>query len=265
MLRRFSYLDSRALDQYLAQLEGSLLQDFGKRTSGKRGGKLGGTYAGVGAEFSGSKEVEITEKREIPAASDFQRVYNLLLESNDVQYLDAFDERIWQQLKRGEFLEIQANIRLPESVSLMSNLRGMQSLVKVMQQVGEDPLKDPERAKEYSAFLELTSARTFDIVPIVFEAVSTPKYTFAAKLKTSFLEVGMEEIEGEATVIGKIIRLLPRGKQEEFFSITPQITSLIRLMNRQQKRKASTTDLPSLWAEKIQGPAVILAILAVFT
>jgi len=78
MLRHFSYLDLRALDQYLAQLEGSLLEDLGKRTSGKRGGKVGVTYAGVGAAFSGSKEVEITEKREIPPASRFQHVYDLL-------------------------------------------------------------------------------------------------------------------------------------------------------------------------------------------
>ena len=68
MLRHFLYLDSQAVDQYLAQLEGSLLEDLGKRTSGKRGGKLGGTYRGIGAELSGSKEVEISEKREIPAA-----------------------------------------------------------------------------------------------------------------------------------------------------------------------------------------------------
>ena len=57
MLRRFSYLDTRALDQYLAQLEGSLLEDLGKRTSGKRGATLGGSYAGVSAALSGSKEV----------------------------------------------------------------------------------------------------------------------------------------------------------------------------------------------------------------
>jgi len=189
----------------------------------------------------------------------------LLSENNDIQYLDAFDKGIWQQLKRGEFLEVQAKIHLPESASLMYNLPRMQWLIKVMQQVGDDPLKDSEAAEAYNAFLELTSTASFDVVPVVFEAVSTSEYTFAAKLKASFLEVAPEEIEGEATVIGKITRLIPPGKKEELFSITPQITSLLRLMNRQQKRKAGTTDPPALIAERIQGPAAMLAVLAVFT
>ena len=75
MLRHFSCLDRNALDQYLGQLEGSLIEHLGKRTLGKRGGSLGGGYAGASARLAASEEVEITENREVPPSARFQTLY----------------------------------------------------------------------------------------------------------------------------------------------------------------------------------------------
>ena len=265
MLRNFSYLDAEALDQYLAQLQGSVGDNYAERATGKRGGKVGMEYRGTGVEYSGSKEVEISQTRKIPAAARFKRLHDLLTESEDIQYLDGFDDEIWQQLKRGELLEIQASIRLPESVSLMQTLPALGQVFGAMERLTETPLNDPEEAEKYKAFMELMSGKEDGQVPIVFEAISTPSYTFAGKLKKDHLLVDVSELEGEAVVVGKIIRLLFPGKEEEFASITPEIGKLFQFMNRQQRRATKGAAPPAMLVEKITGPAAILAILAVFT
>lgn len=265
MLRNFSYLDAEALDQYLAQLEGSIGDNYAERATGKRGGKVGMAYHGTGAEYSGSKEVEISQTRKIPAAARFKRLHDMLTKSEDIQYLDGFDDKIWQQLKRGELLEIQASIRLPEAVSLMQALPAFGQVLGVMERFTETPLDNPEEAEKYKALAELMSGPEDGQVPIVFEAISTPGYAFAGKLKKQHLLVDVSELEGEAVVVGKVIRLLVPGKEEEFASITPEIGKLFQFMNRQQRRGTKGATPPAMVVGKISGPAAILAILAVFT
>ncbi len=265
MLRNFSYLNIEALDQYLAQLEGSVGDSYAERKSGKSGGKVSASHRGLGAEYGRSKEVEVQQMREVPAAARFQHLHDLLTDSEDIQYLDAFDDGIWQQLRRGELLEIQASIRLPESVSLMRALPAFGQVLGAMERLTDSPLDDPQTAEQYKAMVELTSGGNAGQLPIVFEAISTPRYTFAGKLRTNYLLVDGEELEGEAVVVGKVLRLLAPGKEEEFASITPEMQTLFRFMNRQQRRGAKGADPPRMLVEKVRGPAAILAILAVFT
>lgn len=265
MLRHFAYLDESALDQYLGQLEGSLLEDLGKRTSGRRSGKAGISQGMMSAEVAFGKDVETTEHRRLPAASRFQRVYEMLSERDEIQSLEGFDEGIWQQLRRGEFLEIPASVHLPESAKWSQNLPGIQSMISVMEQAGVDPFEGNEKADAYRAMLEMLVEPGGAPIPITFESVFTGGYTFAGKLKPSYLRIEPLELEGEYTVVGKITRLVTEGREEQFSSIAPQLTGVFNLLNREQKRKAASSSPPPMMAEKITGPAAILSVLAIFT
>jgi len=265
MLRNFLYLDTVALDQYLSQLEGSLVEDIDQKITRKRSAGAGARIAGTGAKVGGGREVEVLEKRAMPPSARFQRLYDLLTKRDDIQYLDAFDENIWQQLKRGELLEIQAKIRLPEPVIFMQQIQSLQPVIEIMKRFGNDPLEDPKTKEAYTAYIELVSNRENKELPIVFEAVSTPSYTFASSLKKEFLLAADKNMKGEATVVGKITRILQRGTREELVSVVPEVTNLVRSLNRQQRRKRGTSAPPSQIAENIEGPAIILSVLAVYT
>ena len=115
----------------------------------------------------------------------------------------------------------------------------------------------------YMAARELLKSPSRDL-PILCEPLCSPGYCFAGKLKEEYLLCAADELESEATVVGKITRLIPRGQSEGFGGIATELTGLMKLMNRKQRRKAASEDAPELAFETIKGPAAILAITAVF-
>ena len=122
ILRNFLFLDTVAVDNYLAAVEGSLVEgmfeqtDVEKRQKSGKGGisKVVNIEGGMGSEES----TETKQRRLLNDSAKFQRLYNFLNEQDSVQFLDAFDPDIWNQFRRGEVLEIEASIKIPDIFAL---------------------------------------------------------------------------------------------------------------------------------------------------
>jgi hypothetical protein len=118
LLRKFLYLDTALVDDYLSQLEGYVVEgpiDQTDTVKGTKGGKLG-INSVLKAEGSAGAEStsETRQRRVITPRARFQQLYKLLEEEDSIQPLDAFDPDIVSQLRRGEVLEIEALLRVPE-------------------------------------------------------------------------------------------------------------------------------------------------------
>jgi len=98
-------------------------------------------------------------------------------------------------------------------------------------------------------------------VPLICEPVSTPGYHFVADLRRQFLRCELPELQGEATVLGKVLRILGKNQTHEAFSLFP--ASLPNMDAKVQKQVQKDLKNKKL-SEVIRGPGAILAVVAVY-
>jgi hypothetical protein len=98
-------------------------------------------------------------------------------------------------------------------------------------------------------------------VPLIFEPVSTPGYHFVADLRRQFLRCELSELQGEATVLGKVLRILGKSQTHEAFSLLPaSVPNMDAKVQRQLQRDLKSKKL----SETVRGPGAILAAVAVY-
>ncbi|KPV50449.1 hypothetical protein SE17_26895 [Kouleothrix aurantiaca] len=263
-LRDFLFLDTQVISDYLSSLEGYIVEGPVEQTeSGEKGadGKFDLKAVSAGAKLS--KSTETKRKLAITDVAQFQQLYDLLEEQEELQYLEAFDEAIWNQLRRGEVLEIQAKIKLPKGLLITRDVENIAPLLDLMQFLGQDPLADQQAKTAFEGMRAVGKSIEDQPIPIIFEAVSTPRFTFVAHLPKKYIRRDLIELQGEATVFGKIQRVLPKGERLEVFSLVPSLTGATSI-NRQQRRKMQKNANDNQVTEEIKGPAIILNPVAVY-
>lgn len=261
ILRNFLYLDTSTLSDYLSTLEGYIEQevDETETEANHKGGKL--AFKVVEGSGDSKKSTETRRRLAVTDAAQFQRLYELLEDIDAVQYLEAFDLEIWQQLQRNEVLEIQANLRIPNFLLQLHQAKSLTPYIELMQIIGEDPLSDPKTAEAVTGVRSLHNILADKPIPLLFEAVSASGFGFFASLSQQYLRCDLSDLRGEAVVFGKVQRILPRGKKEQVFSILPEMESLA--VNRKQRR-AMKSEQSQEFTEVMKGPAIILMPLAIY-
>jgi hypothetical protein len=192
-------------------------------------------------------------------AAKFQRLYELI-EKEHLRYLDIFDESIWSQIQRGDLLEIQAKIRTPEFFKLTQVFDAISPLVDVVKAVDES-FVDAKTDAVMKGFGGLTKILEERPLPLLFEAVSTPGYHFVVDLSRQFLRCDISELQGEATVLGKVLRVLAKGQVHEAFSLVPMtVPNLDKKAQKKLQKDCKSRNL----VETVRGPGAVLAALAVY-
>jgi hypothetical protein len=264
VLRDFLFLDTDVLNDYLSMLEGYVTEEPIEQTEKEQkdaGGKFDLKAIGGEGKVSGSKETK--KKLAITDAARFQNLYELLEEQSAIQVLDAFDVDIWTQLRKGEMLEVDANIRLPQGLLMLKDVENMSSLIDIMKIAGQDPFTDNQARVAYEGMKAVGQSLGERPIPLIFEAASTKGLSFVAHLNKKHMRRDFTEFQGEATIFGKIQRIVPKGQKIEAFSLVPAITGSATL-NRQQRRKMEKSAAANNITEEIKGPVIILTPVAVY-
>lgn len=265
ILRNFLYLDTATVDDYLSTLEGSIPEGTYDQTDldkkGK-GGKAG--YKIIEGNIAAESSSEIKQKRAVTDAAKFQRLFELLEESEQYRYLDVFDSMLWGAISRGDILEVQANIRFPDWFGVTQAIDDLSPLIDLMAAIGEEQIIDRKTRnaiQSISGFGKLLENRP---MPIVFHAISTLGYDFTANLAKQYLRVTLSDLQGEATVYGKVQRILPKGEKHEVFSIFPAFSTSLPSLSKAQKDKMQRDLAKQNLAQVIKGPAIILSPVAIY-
>mgnify|MGYP006290524309 CR=1 FL=1 len=101
-------------------------------------------------------------------------------------------------------------------------------------------------------------------IPIVCESLRTPDYTFACSLPIKNIRCELEDLQGEATVFGKVKRIIRKGSKYELFSLLPAFSSKLPSISQKEKSKIQREMQEQGLAEIIYGPAIVLSPLAVY-
>jgi len=259
------FLDIATMEDYLATLEGYVTEgtiDQIEIEKKDRSGKAG--YKIVEGEIASEKSTETKQKLAVTDGAKFQQLYELLEKEGSIQFLDAFDEEIWTQLRRGELLEVDAIIRFPKPFMLTQAIEDLSPLMDIMIAFGEDSLADPKSRVALDGMSAIAKLAEGKPVPILFEAASTPDFTFVANLPRRYLRCQVSELEGEATVVGKIQRILTKGAKVEVFSLFPVFASSLPNLTREQRNQMQREMVKKELAEVVKGPAIILTPLAIY-
>lgn len=132
------------------------------------------------------------------------------------------------------------------------------------QLLGTEDFAKPEDIAMVEALTGISKRDGEQSVPIIFEAESTPSFGFVAQLPRKYLRCDLSELRGEATVFGKVQRIIPKGKQEEIYNLLPALESYQATLNRAERRKMQKEKKEQNMAEQIKGPAIILIPLAIY-
>ncbi|HFD87572.1 MAG TPA: hypothetical protein ENJ35_07845 [Gammaproteobacteria bacterium] len=265
ILRNFLFLDTESLNDYLAALQGHIVSGDITQTEMEVSGKSG--KAGFKVAEGALTIEQSTETRQVLALTDaarFQKLYDLLDKENHIQYLDAFDEEIWGQLRKGELLEVESDIRFPESFKLFHAANELSSLLGFLKTFGENLFDNPQDRVMLEGISEFAAMSKGKPIPIVFEAVSTPGFSFFAKLNPKYVKCDLDDLEGEATVFGKIQRIVKPDKEIEVYSILPALTTSFSGLSRDEIARKKRELRETGGIDVLKGPAIVILPLAIY-
>jgi hypothetical protein len=259
LLRNFLYLDERLTSMYLAQLEGGVYaeEEQSRTESRERTGGASAKLGGAGAQFGRGTSGEQTTTRTVRQTpeAEYRRLEKVLEEEDGVQWLEVFDDAIWQDLKRGELVAVESVMKVPSLYQATEMAASAGPMVDFMRMLGEEiDTKTEEAIEGMSAFGEMLKD-----VAVVAHAAGVPRFKFVCPLKRDYLREDLDEMDGECVVVGSIQRRL---KPTEKYSLLDSLG--LGGMPRAERRKAERDMRKHMPDAVVSAPAVILTPLAIY-
>jgi hypothetical protein len=222
VLRRFLYLDFELTLEFLAQVDRGIFMEEEQRDVVRHDKKIGGDLSaavggvGLGAQAGkgSSGEAEATRTMIQTPESTFGRLYDVLTSTSDIQWLEALDDGIWEQLHRGEIVEVESVVSASSVTKFATLAEQITPLMEAMEIFGESV--DNETREAFAGMRSLGELFGTKI-PIVARAAGAQKFKFIANLEADKVRVGLDELEGEATLLAKIQRKLVASDKHTVF------------------------------------------------
>jgi hypothetical protein len=141
----------------------------------------------------------------------FTQLADLLEAEDAVQYLEALDDGIWRQLRRGEAVELECNISVPALVQV-GLLVATTPIAEIAKAFGTEMPPESETVIQQIA----TIIGMLKVLPLICEISGSPHYKIVAPINPLWMRVLLDELSGEATVFGTIEKKLKPGESWGF-------------------------------------------------
>jgi hypothetical protein len=251
------------LANYIATIDGYLEEeiDVSETEKGEKRGKAG-VYA-VEGSISSETARETKAKRTLTPPAQFQKLYDVLEKQEQIKHLGLFDNQFWNEIGKGDMLEVEANIKVPTLFSQFEVMEGFSALAGFAQQFGITTMSDND-LNMLSGIGSLGQIVEKKPIPLLFHVPSINKYSFVSDLQRNYVIGKTTDFQGDAFVFGKVQKILQKGEKSEVFSLLPDLDSLA--VNRQQRLalKSNKNKSKQNLSETIVGPALIMNPLAVY-
>lgn len=259
-LRRFLYLDGVLTDEFLAQAEGGLYDEEAQSSTerselGIGGGVGGGPIKAGGSSGKADEEARARLVRQTQESA-FSRLAGMLEENDSVQWLETLDRGIWDQLERGEVLEVECHLEVPLLVKFMLVAFQMEAVEGVMKATGQK--FDAETRQGIKALMAIGGL--FQSVPVIGTVAGSEEFKFLAQINPEHLRVGADELDGTARLYCTLDRKLASGEQH---SIVDSIPAMRNMPNREEF-EASLGEIEEFTGKPVTDPAAVVTAVAIF-
>jgi hypothetical protein len=262
MLRQFLYLNGSLTDEFLAQIEGGIYEDEAQtlveRTSKEFGGRLrAGPVTGGGARTRGDEQQTTRTLSKTPE-SGFARLADYLRDSDELLEVGELNEETWGSIRSGEIVELHGSVAVASFVKFAQLAQQAARLLSLLQTMGEETDAETEAAMAGFAALGQTTRK----VPAVVRAAEAKRYKFIASLEADNVRVGLDELEGEATLFAKIQRKLGSTERHTVLDDLAGLSNLPREERRKiQRGLKNDASMPDA---VISPPAAVVTPIAIF-
>jgi len=262
MLRQFLYLNASLTDEFLAQIEGGLYEDEAQvsveRTSKELGGQLKVGPLSGGGDRSRGDEQQTTRTLARTSESGFARLADYLRETEELVELNELNEETWDPIRSGEIVELHGVVSVASFIKFAALAQQAAPLMSLFGAFGEQADPEAEAALAGLAALGQTTTK----VPVVVRAADAKRYKFIASLEGSNIRVGLDELEGEATLFAKIQRKLGSTERHTILDDLAGLSNLPREERRKiQRGLKNDASMPDA---VISPPAVVVTPIAIF-
>jgi hypothetical protein len=263
IFRHFLYINESIVRDFLAQAEGGRYVEEQQRERGDKSRRAGAKVGahGLGAEVGAGSIAESERSRVVhqTPASEFQRLVDALTERAALQYLDGFDDQIWQQLRRGEIIEVEAEVSRSPLGQIMGAAAQIQPLMDLM---GNDP--DDAETKEAMEGLAKINGMGGGNVGVLAHAAGAPEFKFIATLDAPSIAGNLDELDGECTMVAKIMRKLRPDETYSWMESLPIFSGMPREMKRQAMKEMSKDAGPDGIDMLVRAPAAVVTPIALY-
>jgi hypothetical protein len=261
-LRSFLYLDTGLTRDYLASVEGAMLEEETTvaRNARDRGlaANLGTLGVGLTGKQTSATETETTRRAVLTDAATFQRLYDRLESDPNYGYYAAFDDQSWSEgIFRNRVVECEVDLKLSTLKTNASAIRSFRSLSDIVSKATGQELAPAGMREQVDAYSELADLNDGKGLPVVMRVIGTPKYSFVAHLLPEFLRVSEEQLVGEVVVFAKVRRQLQTG---ETFDLGPPLGQLA--VNREQRRRMKK-NLTAV-QQTVRPPSAVVTTVAIY-
>lgn len=261
MLREFLYLDTALVDTYLAQLEDGLYdesRDLTREGSGKRaeaGVRAAVVSASAGVHGDSNRESERVY-RQTPE-SRFNRLYGKLGARNVPD--GEFYKSMWGDVAPKEILDVACDVDIPTMSRLMVEGGQLSDIVQLMQSFSPGEVSQGDQGAMDG--IQALAARSGDKFIATGELSATDP-VFAFKLSKKYLRTGIEDLEGEVNVVGKVERKWPESESYSLMEI-PGLSLMSRKERRSMDRRMDGNKSEATGFQ-LDGPGISMGVIAIY-
>ncbi len=221
VLREFIYYDREKIEDFLSIIEDGLVnQQIETRT--EHGVKIKGEgglkpIITIGAE-KGFADNELQRLKTSTDASLFQNLYTLLKRENKLNSLEYISESEWDQLNKGDILELEAQIEFSGLSILFEKII---KFTNFLEQIGFDDTMD-EKNQQIMAGIKILNQLTLDDgINVKITPVNSLKYKFVSILTPDNLKGNKQELIGEYKVMCRVKKIIDKDEKMELFNLIP--------------------------------------------
>lgn len=268
-LRNFLYLNTKVLEDYIAAIDGYTYdeesQEIATSTEKTLAGKAGASLIGGSGEHKGTQAEEIKRSVKISDAAKFEKIYNYLQNEDDesgLKYYEFISDDIYTQLSRDDFLEVLVTARFSKMKELTDSISKIAELASVFETITDQQILDKKTSDAVNGFSALGQLKSGKEISCIFQ-FEDGSYPMVAYLDESYFRCAKENFVGQAYMLCKIIRKIPKGQNIKLDEIFDDIKKMP--LNRAQRRSMpQNMDNPAEIRDVIKGPAFIVLPIAVY-
>ena len=267
-LRNFLYLNTKVVEDYIAAIDGYTYDEETQEVATSNENAVTGKGAlGVASgsgSHTGKQSEEIKRSVRISDAAKFEKVHKYLRSDEDdgLKYYEFLTDEDYTGLYRDDFLEVLVTARFSKMKEITDSVKKFAELAAVLETVTDQKLLDKKATEAVQGFSALGQMKSGKEIACVFE-FEDGKHPLVADLDESYFRCGQDNFVGQAYLLCKIIRKVPKGQSIKLDEIFDDIKKLP--LNRAQRRNMpKNMDNPAELRDVIKGPALVVLPIAVY-
>lgn len=267
-LRNFLYLNTRVVEDYIAAIDGYTYDEESQAIATSDENTLAGKGAigiasGNGSHI-GKQSEEIKRSVRINDAAKFEKIHKYLKSDEDdgLKYFEFLSDTDYDALYRDDFLEVLVTARFSKMKALTDSVKKIAELAAVFETITDQQILDKKTTEAVNGFSALGQMKSGKEITCVFE-FDDGKYPLVAYLDESYFRCGQDSFVGQAYLLCKVVRKVPKGQNIKLDEIFDDVKKLP--LNRAQRRTMpKNMENPAELRDIIKGPALVVLPIAVY-